>query len=1577
MIHCLFEKQSGFTPKIALFLIFFLCAFTARSQTVDCSNSANCGDPYCQFAANIEKGCNCFDNIDNDGDGNADKADSNCATYYGLIFVGEDADCSIVPPGANTPFDLVNAPITSDQNTADTQSKISVGDVDGDGIPDAVVTSKWNSEIRVVATADGQADGTAPGDVKSDFKTTGSGASIFSGTGGCKPKNLLFEHENLIADIDGNGKAEIFAVVSNRSGNPDSPPTCFFLVGFRYEEDNLVPLYNAIEIGTDRPGTFGIADMDGDGKAEIYLRDRIYAAETGALLATGNGNWDLDITSGPVAVDVTGDDRMELVCGTKIYSIPDLSNRNPGSPANLTLVADMNTIDPTVQAFVKLAIDPVEYGTDTHSMCSVADIDRDGNMDVVISGALNSVSGPTTVFYWNVANGTVSYYVVTDPLYVNGWPWGTGRVNLGDANGDGETDLTFIAGSYLHCLTTDAGGNLIPLWPIPRTINDTRSGVLTVSIYDFNNDGDPEVVYRDSQELAVIDGATGQTKLWSAVCQSHTYTEGPVIADVNGDGGTDICVPCNTNNSFNINAGIQQQALGQFRLYYSSGNEWLPTRKVWNQPGYFVVNINDDLTLPFPQLDQNLIFGTGDCLNGLPGPQMPMNVFLNQVPFLAANGCPVYPAPDLSFIGDNPDDPGVDSNGDGVYSPTVEVVPPICGDLGISVRFNIVNSGDLPITGNIPVSFFIGDPTDPSITSDSLLLSTTLPIVNLQVDSTFTSAFITFNGSGSAFRLYIVLNNDGTILPIDPTASVTNECRIDNNIYSAFILPDPFTTEIEKIADNFKCVNSAPDNGELRVRIYKAGVEVTDYSQYGFQWYTGTAASYSPIAGATNYNITGLAEGDYTAIVTNLAKGCVGIPVDTTVLRLGVDPDVVINVVSHQTVCAPPNGELQAVITGGNLGFTFEWFDIALNPLGVTGPTANNLVAGNYLVRVSKDGCTKNSLPQTVDGPVVPDAQASTLQHVEDCLNPNSGSVTATALFNGVAQDPANYTFEWYFYDNATSTRGSILPGAHGTGETRTALPVGFYQVVVTDNATQCAAVQAPVTQITSATIIPTAVITELTPQTSCDPLNPNGRLQASVDVGGVIQDPSTFTFEWFEGDNTITVHPDVSGVNGSIAESVKGGGLFYTVRVTTGNNCSDTEKLIITENLQVPIATLTPTDNGICDPALATSAYNGTVSASVTFDGVAVADFTNYQITWHNGSLVTDPVIAGETTPLLDERNGGFYTIVVERTDLSCTSVPVTAEVLNNIVLPTIETDSIPSTNCAGGAPNGGVTVTSIVPADTYSYRWFDPTNTLIAGATTASITGRQGGAGQNFTVEVTLGSTGCRNSFATAVPDNKLNPVLSLTPSDNSICDGALGFNGAITSTFTDTNALGGHTYNYAWSTGSDMTNPIAGQTGASITQRNGGFYTAIITNTTLNCTSSPVTTEILNDQILPAISAIPTPSTNCPGGADNGAVTASVTNGLAGQTFTFQWSKGNLVTDPDVSAANGGNTATIINQQGNQNYIVLVRNNQTGCENTFIQAIADNSVVPLLTLLTTDNSICDPLLGYNGTVFQDAIT
>jgi hypothetical protein len=1544
-----------------------LPAFSQGSNVEICNDNIDndgnglidCADPFCQFPVNIEKGCHCFDNLDNDGDGKIDKADSNCATYYGLTFIGDGSNCSITPPGAHTPFDLVGPPAVSGQNTADTQSKVAVGDVDNDGIPDVVITSKWNSEIRVVATSNGQPDGSNAGDIKADYNLDGS--KIFSGSGACDPKNLLFEHEVLIADIDKDGKAELFGVVSNRQGSPSSPPTCFFLVGFRYGSPGpggLVPLYNAVQIGTDRPGTFGVADMDGDGKAEIYLRDRIYAAETGKLLAAGNGDWDLDVTAGPVAVNISGDTKMELVCGTKIFSIPSLTNRNPGSPAALTLSNDMNAISPD-KCFVKLMLDPVEYGEDTHSACSVADIDRDGVVDVVISGALNSVTGKTAVFLWNVAKNKVSYYIVNDPAYANGWPWGTGRVNLGDANGDGRTDLSFISGNQLFCLTTDASGNLTPLWAAPRIINDSRSGVLTVTIYDFDNDGHPEMVYRDSQEIVIIDGTTGTQKLWSSICQSHTYTEGPVIADANGDGGTDICVSCNRNNSFNINAGIQQQALGEVRMFYSTGNEWLPTRKVWNQPGYFVVNINDDLTLPFPQMDQNLVFSNSPCPNGLPGPQMPMNVFLNQVPFLSADGCPVFPAPDLSFVGDDPENLPYPA-GDPRNFPAVVVVPPICGNLDIKVSFNIINDGDLPISSSIPVSFFNGDPTKAGIKPDSLLFSTTLNVVNLQVGDTLTTAPVTFNGPGTPFRLYIVLNNNGSVLPINPNGSVSNECRIDNNIYDVFVTPDPFTATIEKIKDNFKCSVAAPDNGELRAHIFKGATEVTDYSPYAFAWRNAANAIVS-----TNYNATGLPAGTYSLVVTNTQKGCSSVPVYETLVLLGNDPDVSIIVKSHQTQCSPPNGQLEAVVAGGNTGYTFAWYDIALTPLGITGSTASNLTAGNYLVYVSKDGCTKVSPPAVIDGPQIPDAQAQTLQNVVNCINPNSGSITADALFNTVVQDPTKYKFDWYFYNSATNVRGSILPPVYGTGKTRTGLPVGSFQVVITEIATQCVANQTPIAQVTDQTVLPTALITQLAPQTSCDLANPNGRLAADVQIGGVTQNPSAFTFQWFKGDNTLpaNLHTNVSDVNGRIAEKVPGGGVYYTVKVTTANNCSDTEKIIITEDVNVPVVTLTPVDNSICDPALAATAFNGKVTASVTFKGVAVTDFTNYQFKWYDGSQTSDPAItvANDKNPLLSQLDDGFYTVTAKRLDLSCLSTPVTAEVKDGTVLPVITASTIPSKNCDPLIPSGSAAVTDVDGLGTgspYSFKWYNG-NTVVPGSeksVTASYPNLNGGPTAFFTVLVTNQNSGCQSTSTVQVADARVLPLLSLTPSPNTICDPTLTnpakqYDGQVLTTITNQGTNPIADYTFAWSN-SATTKDLLNVKDAS--------YTLTVTQTSTRCVSNPVTAQVLNQTALPVIDAVGIASTNCIPSLVNGqALVNSVDTNPAAAPYIFLWHKGVDLSNPLAGETN----ALLDKRQGGvgEFYTVLVTNQAKGCRSSQTVEIPDKKNFPVITLSETDNTIC----------------
>ena len=1246
------------------FLVLFICSFfyfiPSFGQTKTCTN---CASTLCSFPPTVEKGCNCYDGIDNDGNGKIDSGDPSCASYFGLTFVGTGSTCSINPP-PGIAFSTIAPPQTSAQNTADTPAHVVVGDMNGDGVPDVVVASKWNSTVQVVATA--TASGFSPGNIMADFRTPGSNIFPTAGSG------YVFEHDIAIADIDNNGIGEVYAIASKRGGSPNNPPVRFYLTAFKYAAGGLIPLFNAVDLGPDRPGSIGIADFDGDGKAEVYLRNRIYAAESGVLLANPGGTWDTQINSGPVAVNILGDTKLELVCGNFIYGVPSLASR---TLQTLTVLKDMNTLGGP-KFYPKGYNDVGEYGIDQASTTSTADIDGDGFIDVLITGAINCSGNEavpcgtniTTIFYWNVQKNTVNTYAPLDNVTpATGWSWGTGRINLGDANGDGKLEALFIAGSQLFCLGLDGAGNLKLLWI--RTINDTLSGILSLTVFDFDNNGQPEVVYRDSQELAVVDGLTGQTKLWSSVCQSHTYTEGPVIADVNGDGNSDICVTCYTNASFDINKStVQQQSLGQTRLYYSSTNAWLPTRKVWNQHPYYVTNITDKLTLPFPQLDPSLIFSTAPCPTGLPGPQRPFNLFMNQVPRLSASGCPEFPAPDLTYFGDDPANPGVDINGNGVYDPAVVITPPICGNLDIKAFFNIINNGDLPITDVVPVSFFNGDPTANPVVATKLF-NTTITISNLQIGQTLVSPTISFNGPGTAFPLYIVIYNNGSVLPIVLTGQSTKECSIANNMYKVQVTPSPFTTTVEKIQDNFKCINTAPDTGELRAHIFKGGVEVLDYTPYNFQWYTG-ATTASPIAApaGTSYDLSGKAEGTYTLVVTDKTKGCASVPLQGTLVRLGNDPTINLTVLSHQTLCNPANGKLQADIVGGNTGYSFVWYDVALNPLGITGNVASNLVAGNYLVSVTNAGCTKLSSPVTVNGPQVPDATATTLQNVVDCSNPNSGSVTANALFNAVVQPPANYTFDWYFYNFATSTRGSILPGTYGTGQTRTGMPVGYYQVVVTDLATKCIAGVSPITQVTSQTVIPTAQITQIAPQTSCDPTKPNGILQGDALIGGVVQPASNFTFQWFKGQNTLaanlvtgaTTPTFTSGTNGQTVNKVPGGGIAYTVKVTTSLNCSATLDFTITETLTYPVVTLAALNNGICNPALTVPAkpYSGKITATVTNQGAN--PLTDYTFAFGGGN--TAPPVAVQTANVFDQLNGGgiSYTAIATHTPTGCASSQV-----------------------------------------------------------------------------------------------------------------------------------------------------------------------------------------------------------------------------------------------------------------------------------------------------------------------------
>lgn len=1451
----------------------------------------------------------CTNGLDDDGDGFIDCYDSDCALNAACddIFIGNDATCSLTPPPA--PAFTMTLDFASGNETTNHFSRLVIGDLDRDGFPEIITMNKYTKNLLILNGVDGS------------IKYQAIMAN------GAEP-----EWEIATANINNDNCAELFFLTSSGTNTPAGERAKIYVydcqLNFLYSTPSMP--------GGNDPINFGIADFGGDGRSEIYCKDEIFNAHTGARLratALSGANWGGQLNGGPVAVDMDGDGDLELVIGLTVYNVN-------AAATTLTVMASR----------------PEYFIRNRYNATSVADFNQDGHMDVIASGSAGCHSSNTTIFFWDVFNNTLRTYSDNAPKfqdqlggadgvndYEDGWQNGTGRVNIADLDGDGQLNLSYVSGGYLYALRED----LSLLWR--KVVKEETSGYTGCTLFDFNGDGKSEIVYRDEQSIYIIDGTDGST-FSSQTCISRTNREYPIVADLDADGSTEICVTCGFDDAASL-ANFTTTSYSRYshvRVFKSAAEPWVPARRVWNQHGYFVVNVNDNLSIPIQQQNHAKDFSTWDCENNIPGvdPVRPLNKFLNQSPFIDTNGCPAYLAPDLD------------------YATAITFTAPTCPDLDFQVQFTITNLGEVSISGNIPVSFYDSNPTKPGA---NLLTTRIFPISDLDTNEPFViNETITSNGTDS---LFVVLNDAGTTIPTPISLPNTPflECNYDN-VRGIAIAPLPVTLTALPVSPHELC--ASPPTGSVRAFIPMGG-GVENTADYNFYWFDGAVAG--PIASAnfTGPIYSGIVNGTYTVFAIHKTANCSSDTVQVVVPSApGILPVITINVLSNQTTCNPPNGQLEALVAGGNSGYTFEWFSNAI-PLGITTSTASGLIADNYSVLVTRNGCsaTQNAIVQDL----APDPDVTvTATPVVNCQNPNSGTVSATALLGGVPQPAGDYTFDWYFYDNVTSTRGSILPPIHGTGPARTGLPIGFYEVVATNNATLCASIPPITIEVTDNTVALQVTITELAPQTSCDPANPNGRLQASVSIGGVPQPTTDFTFEWFVGQNTLPInaHTLVSGTNGSVAEDVKGGGQAYTVRATSALQCFATTDDVVTEILNVPIVTLTINPNGICDAALASGNFTGSVTASVTFGGVPVVfPDPNYSFEWYNGTQAIGAP-RPETTSSIIQLDSGFYTVVVTRTDLACESTPETAQVTNTTVLPVITADANGSTNCDPTLDNGGVQVTDVdgvgIPPATYDFEWHRG-NTIagyLISNNAVSLDTLQGAPGRFYTVLVTNTNDGCQNTATVEVPDARVLPILSLNPTPNGICNPALTsppaqFSGRVDATITNQGANPIGDYQFAW-TDEETGLPIGGVTGPALIQRDSSYYTAVVEHTPTGCLSNPVTVEVTPLIQLPVIIADANASTNCVPALANGGVQVTQVDGAPPAALhNFEWHRGNTIAGYLVS----NNAVSLDTLQGatGRFYTVLVTKLSDGCQNTSTVEVPDDRQLPLITLTSTDNTIC----------------
>lgn len=337
-----------------------------------------------------------------------------------------------------------------------------------------------------------------------------------------------------VGDVDGDGVPEI--AVS------DGSATIMLMdnVGTLLWRTSIVTQWNGLQLYSSLNPA--IADLDGDGFAEIVAGNNILSHD-GTILGTGrfgigscpNAGGSLLEGSIAVPVDVNGDGTLEVVVGNAAYNMDG------------TALYSNSLADGTV---------------------AVADFDLDGEPEFAVNSGnqVYTLESDMTPTGWSFAFSGTNY---------------VGPLAADDLDGDGQPEFVAAAASELVAFRWDG----TRLWS--QRVTDS-SGAAGVVLFDFENDGYPEVVYADEVSVRVFNGLDGRVKLTSTDHSSYTLFETPVVADVDNDGEVEI---------------IMAHGQGQFgvTVYGDADNSWPAGRPVWNQHAYSITNVDDDGGIPTAQ----------------------------------------------------------------------------------------------------------------------------------------------------------------------------------------------------------------------------------------------------------------------------------------------------------------------------------------------------------------------------------------------------------------------------------------------------------------------------------------------------------------------------------------------------------------------------------------------------------------------------------------------------------------------------------------------------------------------------------------------------------------------------------------------------------------------------------------------------------------------------------------------------------------------------------------------------------------------------------------------------------------
>jgi gliding motility-associated-like protein len=349
-----------------------------------------------------------------------------------------------------------------------------------------------------------------------------------------------------IADLDGDGKADM--LVSDMEAK-----TVATYLNTSVKNDisarSFMPAAVLLDVGAD-PKQLSVGDLDGDGKPDIvvvnyYGQNYISVLRNTSVKGTISFAPKINILSGTYPCAATIGD-IDTDGKPEILVYNSLS-RTLSVFKNFSTKGTIST-----ESFIKKADIPSEHQAYD---IKLTDIDGDGKPDIVYSaGALGGIS----IVRNKATQGIIDINSFEQPINFSGAVSSQG-VAVGDLDNDGKPDVV-VCNQFARSVSVYKNTSLpgsITTGSFAQRVDFAVSFPMDVQISDIDGDGNPDLVFANSglQTISILrnnasSGGITATSFLSPVSLPTTNVSSTAVGDLDGDGKPEIAAA--TSNSITV-----------------------------------------------------------------------------------------------------------------------------------------------------------------------------------------------------------------------------------------------------------------------------------------------------------------------------------------------------------------------------------------------------------------------------------------------------------------------------------------------------------------------------------------------------------------------------------------------------------------------------------------------------------------------------------------------------------------------------------------------------------------------------------------------------------------------------------------------------------------------------------------------------------------------------------------------------------------------------------------------------------------------------------------------------------------